>query len=79
LSAHPVSDYTPIGGFLIELGSGPGPTEGTMDRLTRITQQADRPGRLQLAIIEWQRQLIAKREIAKREARLADEDRSQAA
>jgi hypothetical protein len=36
--------------------------EGTMDALSRITQQTEKPGRLQLAIIEWQRQLVAKRE-----------------
>ena len=34
-----------------------------MDALTRDTQRAEKPGRLQLAIIEWQRQLIAKREV----------------
>lgn len=33
-----------------------------MDRFTRVTQQADKPSRLQLAILEWQRQLIARRE-----------------
>jgi uncharacterized protein YigA (DUF484 family) len=33
-----------------------------MDALTRVTQQAEKPGRLQLAIVEWQRQLIAERE-----------------
>jgi hypothetical protein len=33
-----------------------------MDVFTRITQQAEKPGRLQLAIIEWQRQLVARRE-----------------
>jgi hypothetical protein len=45
-----------------------------MDTLKRITQPAEKPGRLQLAIVEWQRQLIAKRE-----ARLADEKRPVAA
>jgi hypothetical protein len=38
-----------------------------MDRLIRITQQAEKPGRLQLAIVEWQRQLVAKREALKAE------------
>jgi hypothetical protein len=38
-----------------------------MDALTRVTQQAEKPSRLQLAIIEWQRQLIAKREVRKAE------------
>ena len=33
-----------------------------MDALTRVTQQAEKPGRLQLAIAEWQRQLIAQRD-----------------
>jgi hypothetical protein len=33
-----------------------------MEALTRVSQQAEKPGRLQLAIVEWQRQLIAKRE-----------------
>jgi len=45
-----------------------------MDTLTRVTQQAEKPGPLQLAIVEWQRQLIAKRE-----ARIADEKRPKAA
>jgi hypothetical protein len=31
-----------------------------MDALTRVTQQAEKPGRLHLAILEWQRQLIAR-------------------
>jgi hypothetical protein len=31
-----------------------------MDALTRLTQQAEKPGRLHLAILEWQRQLIAR-------------------
>jgi uncharacterized protein YigA (DUF484 family) len=31
-----------------------------MDALTRVTQKAEKPGRLQLAIVEWQRQLIAR-------------------
>jgi hypothetical protein len=30
-----------------------------MDALRRATQQAEKPGRLQLAIIEWQRQLMS--------------------
>jgi hypothetical protein len=33
-----------------------------MDRSTGVTQQAEKPGRLQLAIVEWQWQLIAKRD-----------------
>jgi len=45
-----------------------------MDAWTRVTQQSEKPGRLQLAIVEWQRQLIAKRE-----ARIGDEKRPQAA
>jgi hypothetical protein len=45
-----------------------------MTASTRVTQQAEKPGRLQLAIEEWQRQLIAKREI-----RIADEKRPEAA
>jgi hypothetical protein len=42
-----------------------------MDRLARITQQGEKPGRLQLAILEWQRQLVAKRE-ARAEALIHD-------
>jgi hypothetical protein len=42
--------------------------------LTRVTQRAEKPGRLQLAIVEWQRQLIAKRD-----ARIGDEQRPNAA
>jgi hypothetical protein len=34
-----------------------------MDALTRVTLRAEKPGRLQLAILEWQRELIAKREV----------------
>ena len=45
-----------------------------MDALTRVIQRAEKPGRLQLAIIEWQRQLIEKRE-----ARAGDEKRPEAA
>ena len=33
-----------------------------MDALRRATQEAEKPGRLQLAILEWQRQLVARRE-----------------
>jgi hypothetical protein len=33
-----------------------------MDGFRRATQQAEKPGRLHLAILEWQRQLIAQRE-----------------
>jgi hypothetical protein len=51
-----------ISGFTIEFVSGSETKETTMDGLTRIAQQAEKPGRLQLAIVEWQRQLIAKRE-----------------
>jgi hypothetical protein len=31
-----------------------------MDALRRVTQGAEKPGRLHLAILEWQRQLIAR-------------------
>ncbi len=31
-----------------------------MDALTRLTQQGEKPGRLHLAILEWQRQLIVR-------------------
>jgi hypothetical protein len=31
-----------------------------MDALRRVTQEAEKPGRLHLAIVEWQRQLIAR-------------------
>ena len=33
-----------------------------MDALTRVTQQTEKPGRLHLAILEWQRQLVAARQ-----------------
>jgi hypothetical protein len=36
--------------------------EATMDGLAGVIQRPEKPGRLQLAIIEWQRQLIAKQE-----------------
>jgi hypothetical protein len=45
-----------------------------MDALTRVTQLVEKPGRLQLAITEWQRQLIEKRE-----ARMGGEKRPEAA
>ena len=32
-----------------------------MDRVTQTTGQVEKPGRLQLAIVEWQRMLVAKR------------------
>jgi hypothetical protein len=38
-----------------------------MNPITRVTQQPEKPGRLQLAIIGWQRQLITKREARKSE------------
>jgi hypothetical protein len=31
-----------------------------MDALRRVAQEAEKPGRLLLAIVEWQRQLIAR-------------------
>jgi hypothetical protein len=65
---------TPISGFVVELMSGRKLEEASMDALTRVTQRAEKPGRLQLAIIEWQRQLIEKRE-----ARVVDEQRPEAA
>jgi hypothetical protein len=45
-----------------------------MDTLKRVTQQPEKPSRLQLAIVEWQRQLIAKRQV-----RANDERRPEAA
>jgi hypothetical protein len=36
--------------------------EAMMDGLAGVIQRPEKPGRLQLAIIEWQRQLIAKQE-----------------
>lgn len=44
-----------------------------MDALRRVTQEAEKPGRLHLAIVEWQRQLIARRE-AQLVGRLKDPD-----
>ena len=46
-----------------------------MDSLARFTQQAEKPGRLQLAILEWQRQLVAKRE-ARAEVLIQDDERA---
>ncbi len=39
-----------------------------MDGLTRISQKPEKPSRLQVAILEWQRQLVLKRA-----SRVADE------
>jgi hypothetical protein len=45
------------------LSSGPGQKPGgMMERSIRVMPQGEKPGRLQLAILEWQRQLVAKRE-----------------
>jgi hypothetical protein len=33
-----------------------------MEKFSRDSREAEKPGRLQLAIVEWQRQLVAKRE-----------------
>jgi hypothetical protein len=33
-----------------------------MEKSIRDNRQVEKPGRLQLAILEWQRQLVAKRE-----------------
>ena len=55
---YPVPDCS---GFVIGLMRDRSFQEATMDRLTRVTQQSEKPGRLQLAIVEWQRQLIEKR------------------
>jgi hypothetical protein len=46
-----------------------------MEMLKRVPQQTEKPGRLQLAIIEWQRQLIEKREARKGEALIHDQKR----
>jgi hypothetical protein len=59
---------------VIELVSGRRLAEATMDTLTRVTQQAEKPGRLELAIVEWQRQLKQKRD-----ARIGDEQHPRAA
>jgi hypothetical protein len=37
--------------------------EGTMLEFTRFTQPAEKPSRLQLAIREWQRQLVEKAKV----------------
>jgi hypothetical protein len=42
-----------------------------MDALIRVPQP-EKPSRLQLAIVEWQRQLVAKRESEAREERRAE-------
>ena len=50
-----------------------------MNAMTLVTLQAEQPGRLQLAIIGWQRQLIAKREAQKGEPMLDAGERERAA
>ena len=55
-------DQSWIGRPAIELGSVGRTKEATMDGLAGVIQRPEKPGRLQLAIIEWQRQLIAKQE-----------------
>lgn len=50
-----------------------------MDGLIRVTRQAEKPGRLQLAIIEWQRQLIAKRKAGKGEPLIHGSERERTA
>ena len=45
-----------------------------MEILERVIQRVEKPGRLQLAIIEWQRQLIEMRE-----TQTGDEKRPEAA
>jgi hypothetical protein len=41
-----------------------GPKEGTMLEYTVRTEPIEKPGRLQLAILEWQRQLVDKARMA---------------
>jgi hypothetical protein len=43
-----------------------------MNTLKRVTEQPEKPSRLQLAIVEWQRQLVAKREARAGEERQAE-------
>ncbi len=50
-----------------------------MDGLIRVIRQAEKPSRLQLAIIEWQRQLIAKREARKDEPLIHGDERERTA
>ena len=38
--------------------------ETTMDPLSRRMREVEKPGRLELAIVEWQRQLVRRREAA---------------
>jgi hypothetical protein len=64
----------PIGFLLSETDWRHQLEEATMDALTRVTKRAEKPGRLELAIIGWQRQLIEDRE-----ARTGDEKRAEAA
>jgi hypothetical protein len=46
-----------------------------MEKSRREIRQEEKPGRLQLAIVEWQRQLVAKRE-ARAEALIRDGERA---
>jgi hypothetical protein len=39
----------------------PRPKEGKMSSLTQTIRQVDKPSRLQLALVEWQKQLVARR------------------
>jgi hypothetical protein len=50
-----------------------------MDALSRAIQQAEKPGRLQLAIIEWQRQLTAKQEARRGETVIHGRERERTA
>jgi len=45
-----------------------------MDKLIRGSHEAEKPSRLQLAILDWQRQLVAKRA-----GRVGDESQPEAA
>ena len=46
-----------------------------MEKSIRDIRQGEKPGRLQLAILEWQRQLVAKRE-ARAEPLIRDDERA---
>jgi hypothetical protein len=47
-----------------------GHKEGTMQEYTQRTEPIEKPGRLQLAIMEWQRQLVDKARMAHADGQL---------
>jgi hypothetical protein len=65
---HDVNFFTGDDTWISDCNRARRPRGGMMDGLTRVTQKPEKPSRLQLAILEWQRQLVLKRA-----SRVADE------